>query len=329
VWLAYVGVATANAAAGIDSFAGACSVKGTAYFAQPVTPQAGPNSLATDATGACTGTLDGAKVTGAPVTVALQVKVYAGGCLYAYTTAPGQGTLAFANGTAITFTFGFSGVLTEYPLTIRGQRSGSAHGLSSLLTLRTQPNVALKCAGLNGGLSQTPVDTTFTTDTPLVSGGPATAPGASTFSGTCSLAGSATFSPRLTLRPQTVEQHVRAPGACSGTLVDTSGARHALSSAPVTFTERATAKHASCAYGIAEGRGALEFRYGTIAGPFSETRLGPAVVVTLRGDAGGSATAMAAVSPSQNPVNILQQCAGSGLQHVPISAVAVSTGISG
>jgi hypothetical protein len=328
VWLAAIGVAPTTAAARSDSFAGSCSLQGTTYFGHPVTPTAGPNSLATSATGACTGTLDGTKVTQAPVTVALKVQVYAGGCLYAYTTSPGDGTLAFADGDAIKFTFGFAGVLTEYPLTIRGEHSGSAHGLTSLLTLRTNPDVLLRCAGFDGGLSQTPVDVTFTTDTPLVSDGAPTPTGARTFSGKCSLAGLATFSPALTLSAQNVEQHAHASGTCSGTFIDSAGTRHQLSRSPVTFTETASATGASCAYGIASGRGALAFALGTVGGPFSETRIGPAVVISLRGDAGGSATAIAAVSPTESPVSILQECAAGGLDQVPITAVAVSAGIS-
>lgn len=156
-------------AASPHSFAGSCTLHGTATFTPALTPVPAAATLANQSTGTCTGTLDGARIIAAPVTMSWQTSVYADGCLAARTTAPGPGTITFPGGVPIGFTAGFSGLLTEYPLTIHGQHSGTAHGLANLLTPGTSPLVALRCAGLSGGLRQTPADVLMTTDTPLVS----------------------------------------------------------------------------------------------------------------------------------------------------------------
>lgn len=163
--------ARAAAAASTHSFAGSCSIQATANFKPAVNPfKPGPTTLTNSGSGTCTGRLDGAPLKEGAVTEQIAAPVYADGCLAAHTTAPGQGTLQFASGATIGFSFEFSGVLTEYPIAVRGQRSGSAHGLATFLTARTQPDVAIGCSGLTGGLSQAPIDISLETDTALVSG---------------------------------------------------------------------------------------------------------------------------------------------------------------
>jgi hypothetical protein len=83
------------------------------------------------------------------------------------TTRPGRGTMTFADGTAIVFTFEFHFVGADGTLMFHGQRSGTAHGVGSFLTPRTPPDIAQQCAG--DGVSETPLDISLVTDSPLVS----------------------------------------------------------------------------------------------------------------------------------------------------------------
>ena len=142
--------------------------------------------------------------------------------------------------------------------------------------------------------------------------------GASTFTGSCQFSGSVAFRPPLTDRPQAVSQKVRAPGTCSGTLVDRRGRTHALSSAPVTFAESSRGDAVSCTAGTPTGSGTLRFRHATIRFAFSETRAGGAVFASATGRSSGSAHGLAMVSQSEDPVAIERACAGSGLAKVKV-----------
>jgi hypothetical protein len=174
VWLA-AGVAAALATSGgaaagaskkLDSFAGSCSVQGTVSFSPPATNTLQPLNTAYDASGTCSGTLDGRQVANAPVKMH-NVGRADGSCPYAHTTEPGQGSITFADGTNIRYSFEFTSVATEVYLTMEGERSGSATAHATFLTQRTPPDVTLKCAG--EGVSEIPMDLSLTTDSPLVS----------------------------------------------------------------------------------------------------------------------------------------------------------------
>jgi hypothetical protein len=173
IWLggvaaALMGVALTPAGAKekLDSFAGSCSVQGTDTFTPPATNTQRPLIVTYDASGTCTGTLDGGDVSNAPVKLH-SVARSDGSCPYARTMEPGQGSITFADGTSIRYSFEFTSVLTEVDLTMRGQRSGSARAHATFLTERTQPDVASECAG--EGASKVPMDLSLTTDSPLVS----------------------------------------------------------------------------------------------------------------------------------------------------------------
>jgi hypothetical protein len=155
---------------GADSFAGSCSLQGTDTFTPPATNSQRPLVVRYDATGSCSGTLNGRSVSNAPVEVH-NVGPSNGSCQMARTTAPGQGSITFANGATIRYTLDFTSVLTEIDLTLYGERSGTAPAHASFLTPRTQPDVALECAGQ--GAAKVPMDMTLTTRSPLVSVRPA------------------------------------------------------------------------------------------------------------------------------------------------------------
>jgi len=148
----------------LDSFAGSCSARGTDTFTPPVTNAAQQLSVSYDAVGTCTGTLDGATVSNAPVEVHMTARSY-GSCSQARAT--GQSAVIFADGTTIRSAVDYTSMLTEINLTYHGERSGLAHGHATSLTSRTPPDVALKCA--REGDAQIPLDLSLTTDSPLVS----------------------------------------------------------------------------------------------------------------------------------------------------------------
>src|SRR3989440_3291732 len=150
-----------------NSFTGSCSLQGTVYFTPPATDTAMPLAYSYEAgQGTCTGNLDGRGQFNAPVKVREWGRSY-GSCSQASTTAPGQGAIAFADGTTIRFTLDFTTALTEVNIDYYGERSGFASGHGTFLTQRTPPDVALQCAG--SGASQVPLDISLTTDSPLVS----------------------------------------------------------------------------------------------------------------------------------------------------------------
>jgi hypothetical protein len=311
-----------------DSFAGHCALHGIGTFSPALTPTPGPATLVNQSTGTCSGTLGDKAVTNAAVTLTWAVSVYASGCVAAHTTAPGPGTLTFADGTAISFTAEFTGVLTEYPLTIHGESSGAALGLANLLTTQTSPTAVLQCAGLDGGLTQTPVDVTFATLTPLVTGtATATDQATTSFTGTCQLTGTVAFQPALTLATQSGRVNVTAPGTCSGQLTLPDGASQSLHAQPATINGASQGSE-SCELGDGTGAADLTLAGQALHFTYSEIRAGPALALTATGALGGSALAEGNISPSANPINILTACTSTGLTQAPIDVRVVATALA-
>jgi hypothetical protein len=150
----------------LDSFAGSCSFQGSNAFSPPVTNMQQTLSLIYDATGICSGTLNGRTVSNTPVEL-LDTGTSDGSCLRARTLAPGEGVVTFPDGSTIRYAFTFTFVLSDGDVTFYGERSGSAHGHGTFLTQRTPPDAVPKCGG--DGNSELPLDLTLTTDSPLVS----------------------------------------------------------------------------------------------------------------------------------------------------------------
>ena len=151
----------------LDSFAGTCSLKGDVTFSPPAKNEAQALTYDYAAKGTCSGTLDGRKVSDAPVALR-QGGHSQGGCQQAATTTPGDGVLSFSSGEAIGFTLDFTTHGTEVSGEGYGLRSGIARGSATFATQRTGPDVATGCAG--DGAKTVPMDLTLTTDTPLVDG---------------------------------------------------------------------------------------------------------------------------------------------------------------
>ncbi|MFL5867820.1 MAG: hypothetical protein ACJ766_12055 [Thermoleophilaceae bacterium] len=150
----------------LDSFAGSCSLEGTDTFDPPATDSVQPLTVRYDASGTCSGTLDGRSVSNAPVRLNSAARAD-GSCPYARTRTPGRGSLTFADGTAIHYTFDFTSVATEVDFMMYGERSGSARAHATFLTTRTSPDVVLQCA--RAGAAKVSMDMTLRTESPLVS----------------------------------------------------------------------------------------------------------------------------------------------------------------
>ncbi len=168
-----VAVGTASSAAATPekshkqtTFEGLCSLEGTVTFDPGATfvPQ---QILTVDShlQGTCNGILDGESVSDAPVSMHNAVQS-SGSCLHAETLSPGPGTLTFADGRTIYYTFEFNWVGTDGVMRYYGQQSGLAvaHG-----TFRN-PGVSgegSKCAST--GVTETGIVVTLATESPLVS----------------------------------------------------------------------------------------------------------------------------------------------------------------
>jgi hypothetical protein len=160
------GLAPAGAEEKLDSFAGSCTFRGTVTFSPPATNTQQSLDVGYDASGTCSGTLNGRQVSDVPVGMRSAVREVDGSCRYANTTKPGRGALRFPDGTTIPYTFGFNYVLTDGILTYHGEQSGTARAHGSFLTPRTSPNVSSECAG--AGVSEIQMDVQLITESPLV-----------------------------------------------------------------------------------------------------------------------------------------------------------------
>src|SRR5918992_1264919 len=162
------GLTPAGATERVNRFAGTCSFEATVSFSPPATNSQQRLRVTTDATGTCSGTLNGQVVSNAPVELHNEVRKVDGSCRYANTTQPGRGTISFADGTTIAHSFEFNWVLTDGVLRFYGARSGSARGHGSFITQRRPlSEIGAQCAG--EGVSEVPMDMSLVTESPLVS----------------------------------------------------------------------------------------------------------------------------------------------------------------
>ena len=165
--------APGRASAG-QGFSGSCSLQGTDTFTPPAKNTAQDLHVRYDATGTCTGQLDGHSVDQAAVR--WQSTGHAqGSCSQAKTVEPGSAALTFPNGTTIRATLDFTSMLTNVDMDIYGEGSGFAQGDATFATSRTTPQVFADCAG--SGARLVPMDLSLTTQSPLVNGDGQSGPG--------------------------------------------------------------------------------------------------------------------------------------------------------
>ena len=141
-----VGALALPATAGATTFAGDCSIKGSASFTKPLTAVLGANGFVFTGTGTCTGTLDGTAVSGAAIAAQVSNSGAYLSCAVSGSMG-GPGTLTFtASGKVLKFNLDQLGVLTEVPFRITGATSGLALGEASFRD-SAGPATAQTCAG--------------------------------------------------------------------------------------------------------------------------------------------------------------------------------------
>lgn len=143
---------------------------------------------------------------------------------------------------------------------------------------------------------------------------------ATSFDGSCEFTGSVQFSPPMTNTPQPIAQSANAPGTCSGTLTDRRGRAHKLSDAPARYVATSSGDAVSCVFGVANGGGALVFRFGRVRFAMTEYRGGATPLIHLAGRRGGDAWMPVTPSKDSDPVAAVQACAGGGLSSFALDA---------
>ena len=147
------------------SFEGQCSLEGTVTFDPGATFVQQDLTLDSHLDGTCSGTLDGEEVVDVPVAMHNAGRS-SGSCLHAETLEPGPGTLTFAGGPTIHYTFEFNWIGTDGVMRFEGRRLGLAvaHGTFRDPGLSGEGS---KCA--TTGVTQTGITIELVTESPLVS----------------------------------------------------------------------------------------------------------------------------------------------------------------
>jgi hypothetical protein len=151
-----------------------------------------------------------------------------------------------------------------------------------------------------------------------------------TFAGSCELTGTVLFTPPLAAAPRPTTDYAQETGTCSGTLT-AAGRSTQVSGAPVRYFATDTGQAGSCAGSVdAVGWGDLAFPRAVIFFRLAETRVSGAAQLSLTGDSGGAAQGAAAISSTANPIQIAEDCAGSGLRSAPVDiSLETTPAISG
>ena len=136
----------------------------------------------------------------------------------------------------------------------------------------------------------------------------------SSFSGSCQMSGTVRFQPAMTNQPQQGSVTATLSGLCNG-----EAARAVVHS---QGTE-------SCAAGQGTGAGTLYIGRRRLRFTYDEVRTGPSLILHVKGAMSGDGIAQGNVSPSADPVPILQACGAAGLTEAPIDARIASQGMSG
>ena len=154
-------------------------------------------------------------------------------------------------------------------------------------------------------------------------------PGVESFDGECELSGIIRHQPPLTQEPASTRIHGSFSGVCSGVFTDRDGQTYQLDAAPASYDGRGTGE-LSCLGGVATGTGKLVFARGRqIDFRLTERRAPGVAVVTLQGEAGGSAVVVGTVSRSEDLAELNERCNGSGVRSLRGDAHLVSPGIAG
>ena len=135
--------------------------------------------------------------------------------------------------------------------------------------------------------------------------------------------------PPLTNTPTSTAFHGRFRGVCSGQVTDRKGRTRLLDGARASYDGRGVGE-LSCLGGVTLGTGKLDLGRGSVIEFALTERRAPGVaVVTLEGEAGGTATVFGTVSQDEDLTELNERCMSSGIRHLRGDARIVSPGISG
>ena len=154
----------------------------------------------------------------------------------------------------------------------------------------------------------------------LPAAGPAAAagPGYDTFEGSCEIPATVRFDPPLTGSTQLVHTTANGRGTCTGTWTTASGRRRTLNAAAVAYHAEADGRQSCSGSEGTSGPGFLRWGKRKISFTFFETRVGVYTPIRLEGRRGGVFEGRADPSEDQDPAELIQKCASSGLDEARV-----------
>ena len=197
--------------------------------------------------------------------------------------------------------------------------SGMLQAPPALATVRRRRRVVALMLGLVSALG-------------IAVAGPATAgPGYDTFEGSCEIPATVVFDPPLTGSTQQVHTVADGRGPCTGTWTTAAGRTLTLDGATVVYHAEADGRQSCSASESTTGPGFFRYRDRKIKFTFSESRVGAYTPIRLEGKRGGAFDGRADPAEDQDPLEILQKCASTGLDEarVVIRGSTDPGGISG
>ena len=151
------------------------------------------------------------------------------------------------------------------------------------------------------------------------------------FRGSCEFPATVRFDPPLTGSTQQVHTVAHGKGTCTGTWRTSSGRTYQLNGAPVVYHAEADGQQSCSASEGTKGPGFLRWGMHRLNFTFYESRVGVYTPIRLEGRRGGSFEGRADPSEEQDPAELLEKCASSGLDQarVVIRGSTEPGGISG
>ena len=134
-----------------------------------------------------------------------------------------------------------------------------------------------------------------------------------TFIGSCEIPAKVRFDPPLSGSTQQVHSVANGKGPCTGTWITSKGRRYRLNGARVVYHAEAYGQQSCSASEGTTGPGYFRYRTRKISFTFSESRVGAFTPIRLVGKGGGAFEGRADPSEDQDPVELVQKCATTGL----------------
>ena len=138
--------------------------------------------------------------------------------------------------------------------------------------------------------------------------------GKDTFEGSCEFPVRVTFDPPLTNNARQTHATAKAIGRCTGTWTTGSGKTRTLDDARVLYRAESDGRQSCATSGGAAGKGFLRYRKHKLKFRFSELRVTAPAAIRLEGRRGGVFEGTATPTGDEDLVEILQQCASTGIK---------------